>query len=268
MRRSPNSIAQGSLGDCWLLSAITVLAEKEGQIERVFREKMHSIWGKYHIKLYNGKEQKWETVVIDDFVPCKNKKPIFTKPRGNEMWVLLLEKAFAKLVGSYSGLEGGMSLWALEALTGDHVAHFKLQAGSEDKKAALGRWQKMSLVHLEDDANKRKAGLREAAGELYSTHDFFEILEQYEKQDACMAAYSKGTSDKNQASGIVQGHAYAILNVRHVSERRFLKLRNPWGTFSWEGAWSDKSDDWEKHPEVKVHSPTISSPKFLNEIEM
>ena len=114
---------------------------------------------------------------------------------------------------------------------GDHVAHFKLQAGSEDKKAPLGRWQKMSLVHLEDDANKRKAGLREAAGELYSTHDFFEILEQYEKQDACMAAYSKGTSDKNQASGIVQGHAYAVMNVAEASDshgkHQLIQLRNP-----------------------------------------
>ena len=64
-----------------------------------------------------------------------------------------------------------MSLWAMEALTGDHVAHFKLT--ERDSK-----WQKMSLVHLEDGDNKRKAGLRETAGELYSTKDFYEILEQ------------------------------------------------------------------------------------------
>ena len=61
----PSDIAQGSLGDCWLLSAIAVLAEKSGQIERVFREKTHSIWGRYHIRLYNGKAKKWQTIVID-----------------------------------------------------------------------------------------------------------------------------------------------------------------------------------------------------------
>ena len=40
-------------------------------------------------------------------MPCKNKRPLFTKPKGNEMWVLLLEKAFAKLIGTYAALEGG-----------------------------------------------------------------------------------------------------------------------------------------------------------------
>ena len=61
----PSDIAQGGLGDCWLLSAIAVLAEKKGQIERVFRERTHSIWGKYHIRLFNGRAKSWQTIVID-----------------------------------------------------------------------------------------------------------------------------------------------------------------------------------------------------------
>eukprot|EP00613_Pedinella_sp_CCMP2098_P013882 CAMPEP_0171756038 /NCGR_PEP_ID=MMETSP0991-20121206/44823_1 /TAXON_ID=483369 /ORGANISM="non described non described, Strain CCMP2098" /LENGTH=467 /DNA_ID=CAMNT_0012358235 /DNA_START=28 /DNA_END=1432 /DNA_ORIENTATION=- len=251
---SPSDIAQGQLGDCWLLSAIATLAEKSGQIEQIFKEKTHSVWGKYHLKLYNGKTKTWSTVTIDDFVPVQDDKPLFTKPKGNEMWVLLLEKAFAKLVGDYADLEGGMPLWALEVMTGDKVSHFQVKNEGEGS----GLWQKMELVHFEsdEDGNRRKVGLRDIAKELYSTHDFFDILEAYEKQDAALAAYSKGKSDKDSAHGIVEGHAYSILAVKHVGmgivgkTRRFLRLRNPWGTFEWDGAWSDKSPLWKEHPDV------------------
>jgi hypothetical protein len=41
--------------------------------------------------------------VVDDLIPCckTTKSPYFTQPIGKEIWVLLLEKAWAKLIGSY-----------------------------------------------------------------------------------------------------------------------------------------------------------------------
>ena len=77
-------------------------------VERAVR-KTHSHWGTYHLKLWSGQEKKWETLVIDDFVPTKHGAPLFTKPHGNEMWVLLLEKAFAKLVRLSTGFSSSRS---------------------------------------------------------------------------------------------------------------------------------------------------------------
>ena len=39
----------------------------------------------------------------------------------DEIWLMLLEKAFAKILGSYAALEQGKVTWALRTLTGDEV---------------------------------------------------------------------------------------------------------------------------------------------------
>ena len=122
------------------------------------------------------------------------------------------------VVGNYHKLEGGLSLWALEALTGSHAAHYSLEKT---------RWNKLELVHLEDEDNKKKCGLR-SMDESFSQVEFFFILEKYDRHGAAMAAYSRGKSDKNQANGIVEGHAYSILSIKKCGVGRFIKLRNPW----------------------------------------
>jgi Calpain family cysteine protease len=61
-----------------------------------------------------------------------------------------------------------------------------------------------------------------------------------------MGCSSPAGSDANISNmGIVQGHAYSILDIFEVEGNKLLQLRNPWGNDKeWKGAWSDQSSDW------------------------
>lgn len=46
---------------------------------------------------------EWVSVTIDDYIPCYYKGgPIFTKGKPLELWPILVEKAYAKLFGTFS----------------------------------------------------------------------------------------------------------------------------------------------------------------------
>eukprot|EP00995_Heteronema_vittatum_P005895 NODE_192_length_1663_cov_367.282528_g130_i0.p1 GENE.NODE_192_length_1663_cov_367.282528_g130_i0~~NODE_192_length_1663_cov_367.282528_g130_i0.p1 ORF type:complete len:434 (-),score=113.49 NODE_192_length_1663_cov_367.282528_g130_i0:280-1581(-) len=241
----PRDIQQGNVGNCWLMSAFACLAEHPGVIQRCFVTKEFSKRGKYTVRIYDKPEEKWVEVSVDDLVPCAEAsgRPLFAQPHGNEMWVMLYEKAFAKYCGSYAGLSGGNTVWALQAMTGDAV--FKVMREKD------GSWRRFDLVYLSDEKNKRKIGLR-ASDEDYSPDKIFTILWEYDTHDATLAASSEAGADTQDSAqnGIVQGHAYSILRVTKVDDFRLVQLRNPWGQFEWRGDWSDTSSLWKAYPDI------------------
>lgn len=62
----------------------------------------------------------WVTMVIDSYFPCfPEGNAIFGSSKNvNEMWVLLIEKAFAKMYGRYGRLKTGKPNESLYDLTG------------------------------------------------------------------------------------------------------------------------------------------------------
>ena len=60
------------------------------------------------------KNGEWQSITVDDYFPCfVNGGPIFSTTSGNDLWVLILEKAYVKLHGSYLALRGGYTIEAI-----------------------------------------------------------------------------------------------------------------------------------------------------------
>jgi hypothetical protein len=112
-----DDISQGQLGDCWLMCSIASLAENPVYVKDAIQEQeCNTDTGLYVIKLFkDGREVK---VVLDDYFPCYPKGgPIYSKANGPELWVMLLEKAYAKFHGSYAAIRSGFPYEALVDLT-------------------------------------------------------------------------------------------------------------------------------------------------------
>jgi calpain-15 len=93
------------------------MAENPSRVKACFYTKEVNKAGIYLMSFYiNGKETP---VYVDEFLPVNtNDQPCFTNSNGEELWVVLLEKAWAKLVGSYASIHGGWTNFTAEHLLG------------------------------------------------------------------------------------------------------------------------------------------------------
>ena len=65
-------------------------------------------------------------MVVDDLIPCKPSSqgattPVFSRNKGAELWVVLVEKAYCKLHGAYFATRIGHCYEGLSDLTGRGV---------------------------------------------------------------------------------------------------------------------------------------------------
>ncbi|CAK9023201.1 unnamed protein product [Durusdinium trenchii] len=181
---------------------------------------------------------EWKTIVIDEKIPCYagTTKPRFAQANSREIWVLLMEKAFAKMYGGYDKLEGGVMSWALSAITGNPAVNFLRMSGVWNAFKPAGGGQLTQEGEFSDD-------------------EFFKFLHRIRRNGAFICCSTIVPPDRK---GLINGHAYSVLDLQTVAPDvtsgeyfRMVQIRNPHGQGEWQGAWSDKSPLWEKHPRVK-----------------
>lgn len=181
---------------------------------KLFVSKTTNKHGLYAVNLCVDGE--WKEIEIDDYLPCGSETsgPCFSRATGNEIWVPILEKAWAKVLGSYERVENGNSLDAFRDLTG---------APTEEVKATEQVWEKLVEGTIKGFIMCAHAGTTKASQRLL------------------------------ESMGLVGAHAYAVIQTAEVQTKtgkvKLVELRNPWSSLEWKGDWSDHSDKWT--PELK-----------------
>lgn len=66
---TPSDVAQGDLGNCWLMAALGAIAEYPERIKDVFLNDEASEFGKYCLNIYALGVPN--TVCVDDYLPFK-----------------------------------------------------------------------------------------------------------------------------------------------------------------------------------------------------
>ena len=236
-------VRQGKLNDSWLLSAISVVAQSPKLIERIILTKSYSRYGLYRVKLC--RMGAWQVIALDDYFPCYPLgEPIFSKNNGKELWVILLEKAFAKLYGNYMSLEVGNIRHALIDLTGCPTLTYTTTYNNNNRPVAADT--------------------------------LWENLKYWNQQKYLIALSTKEVSSQNAIAGLVKEHAYCLPRVvEREPNIKLVKVLNPWGTFEWTGEWSKTSPLWTKEliedikPELDEEDGSfwISYQRFLDNFE-
>lgn len=207
---------QGALGDCWYIAAAATLATRPELFKRVIPEsqtfdKDYAGVFRFNFWCYG----QWIEVLVDDRLPTRRGTLVFCSNREHpdEFWPALLEKAYAKLVGSYEAMEGGWTEDALVDFTG-------------------GIGQRIDLTKPKEP-------------------EFFNYLLRQNQMStlmACSINATRNTMENELSNGLIIGHAYSITSIKQVTvsnrQHQLLRLRNPWGKKEWNGAWSDRSREW------------------------
>ncbi|XP_041827156.1 calpain-1 catalytic subunit-like [Melanotaenia boesemani] len=209
---------QGILGNCWFLASIGALTFQNNifrqvvPVEQTFDE---NYCGLFHFRFWRF--GGWVDVVIDDKLPTINGKLIFVHSKNqNEFWPALLEKAYAKVCGSYTDMSAGTPAEAMMDFTGG--VHMSIQLSDPLPKL----WELMCRAGISGALMGCGTPQRET-----SSSSFYTLL----------------------PNGLVQGHAYTVTGVKQMMSRgklvNLVRLWNPWGKGEWNGDWSDRSSLWQ-----------------------
>ena len=195
---SKDDVVQGMIGNCYMVAGFAAVAQQQPDaIKNAITENRD---GTFTVRFF---EPSWGTgparevkVTIDGQLPTQYGGMRYGKGTDRtELWVPLLEKAYAQWKGGYEAIgNGGSAGNVMAALTGRRAGYDSLSPSRNEQEI---------FTKIKDTL---AAGKGVAAG----THG--------EDQEAMYTG-----------TGIYAHHAYSITGTSEENGTRYVHLRNPWG---------------------------------------
>ena len=138
-----------------------------------------------------------------------------------------MEKAYAKLHGSFQMLNGGSMGESMVDLSGGVSEKYNLTVPDVKSNLESGQfWKDLKKWH--------QLGYLIGCAKI--------VKDENGKQEE-----GSGTH------GIMYNHAYGILRVVDIDQLQLIRVRNPWGTGQgeWTGKFADEDEAWDDHRGLK-----------------
>lgn len=211
----------GKVKDAYVIAALSSLGEFPNIIVQLFKTMKIPEDGS-PVEVAMQIEGKWVIIPLDDKFPAikENKQgektkytPVFGNAQNGALWGVYLEKAWAKINGSYGNIETGLPREVFQVVT--PFTTIPIDVAKENPESlwknlvSSNEWDCIMTCTISsklDEDSLKKVGLVPNLS--------FSLIDAFEKQD----------KDKN---------VYKL-----------VKIRNPIGEGEWNGKFSDNSDAW------------------------
>ena len=154
--------------------AISILASFPGLIENIFKTKIINAENCYELYIYKNGE--YQIVILDDYLPViKNTSALrFSKPNKEEIWLPLLEKAYAKTHGGYGSLITCDTSSVIQCFTGFPVEKINIfDLDNDDLNIILKNNLDNFIFLIPNNEKCKEIGIVE--GKAYQLKEIFDL---------------------------------------------------------------------------------------------
>jgi hypothetical protein len=194
-------------------------------------------------------EGEWVEVITDTRVPTirNTSTGLYTPCYGraatsNDCWITLLEKAYAKALGTYEAIPKVKIHDCLVHLTGGSVQlHTVNDKYAQNSPAYREMWAKLKKA-LSSDTIVLAMPSKEAGGAAAPGAD--------DGKEGEGGVADLRTDDIEDNQGILPDRLYSVEAYREIGIVELVMLRDPWGLVTYEGEWNETSTKWDDYPDI------------------